>query len=289
MSRKSFPHTFLRSAVLAIAAFASLQAISARAAEAVQQLRLYTIDCGHIDVQNMGAFADTGEYDGQKATLAAPCFLIRHPKGNLLWDTGLGDKLAANKDGFDAGGFILHVDTTLQKQLQDIGVAPADVTYMAFSHQHFDHTGNANLFPSSTWILNKAELAWSLSNPAPFAVDPSTFSGYKSAKTQMIDGDYDVFGDGSVRILKAPGHTPGHQVLMLKLKKAGSVVLGGDLYHTRANREHRRVPGFNFERADTLASMDRIETLVKNTKARFVIQHDMQDFKALPKFPGYLE
>ncbi len=105
----------------------------------------------------------------------------------------------------------------------------------------------------------------------------------------MIDGDYDVFGDGSVRILKAPGHTPGHQVLMLKLKKSGTVLLSGDLNHVRENRRHRRVPPFNTDRADSLASIDRIEAILKNTKGRLVIQHDERDFKALPGFPKYLD
>ena len=104
----------------------------------------------------------------------------------------------------------------------------------------------------------------------------------------MIDGDHDVFGDGSVRILKAPGHTPGHQVLEIKLRKSGVVILSGDLYHTRDNRKYRRIPAINFERADTLASIDRIEKIVTNTKARLVVQHDMVDFRALPKFPAYL-
>jgi glyoxylase-like metal-dependent hydrolase (beta-lactamase superfamily II) len=98
-----------------------------------------------------------------------------------------------------------------------------------------------------------------------------------------------VFGDGSVRILKAPGHTPGHQVLEIKMKKSGTVILSGDLYHLRGNRMYRRVPIFNYERADTLASIDRIERIIKNTKARFVIQHDLADFKLLPKFPAYLD
>ena len=105
----------------------------------------------------------------------------------------------------------------------------------------------------------------------------------------MIEGDYDVFGDGAVRILKTPGHTPGHQVLLLELRKSGTVILSGDLYHLRDNRKFRRIPTFNSSRAETLASIDRIERIVKNRKARFVVQHDPVDFAALPKFPAYLE
>jgi glyoxylase-like metal-dependent hydrolase (beta-lactamase superfamily II) len=261
----------------------------ARAANAVKDVRLYAIECGRIDVKDMGAFADTGEYDGQSGTLTVSCYLIRHPKGTLLWDTGLSDKLAENKAGVDVGGFKLTVARPLIDQLKSIEVTPADVTHLAVSHFHFDHIGNANTFGASTWIINKAELAWAESTPTPFGVDPSAFSASKTVKTQLIDGDFDVFGDGSVRILKTPGHTPGHGVLAVKLKRSGVVILSGDLYHTHENRTLKRVPGFNYERADTLASMDRVEKIVKNTKARFIVQHDFKDVASLPKFPAYLE
>lgn len=264
-------------------------ATPARAADEVKQLRLYALDCGHATFPDMGMFSDTGEYDGKPGAVADPCFVIRHPKGTLLWDAGLGDKVAQSKTGVDNGPIHLSQEQTLVDQLKAIGLIPGDVGYLAFSHFHFDHTGNANLFTSATWIINKNELAWALSTPTPFGVDPSTIAEYKNVKTKMIDGDEDVFGDGSVRILKTPGHTPGHQVLLIKLKKSGSVILSGDLYHIRENRQHARVPGFNYSRADTLASINRIETIARNTKARMIVQHDERDSKALPKAPKYLD
>lgn len=259
------------------------------AADSVESVRLYALDCGQASAPDMGFLSDTGEYDGKAFSVVVPCFLVRHSKGNLLWDTGLGDKIAQAKDGVDMDGIHMAVKRTVVSQLGDLGLTPADVTYVGFSHLHFDHTGNANLFTASTWILNKAELAWALGSPAPPAVQPDSLSGSHSAKTRMIDGDLDVFGDGTVRILRTPGHTPGHQVLLLHLRRSGFVVLSGDLYHLRENRAHRRVPTFNVERADTLASMDRVEKIVKNTKARMVVQHDPRDFRALPRFPAYLD
>ena len=257
---------------------------------AAADVRLYALDCGHASFKDMGMFSDTGEYDGQPGEIADPCFVIRHPKGVLLWDTGLGDKFAATKEGVDVlPGIHVSVSITLIEQLHSLALTPKDVSYMAFSHFHFDHTGNANEFPDAVWILNKTELAAAISTAPPSGVVPETFSGYKTAKTQMIEGDYDVFGDGAVRILRAPGHTPGHQVLELKLQKSGTVILSGDLYHSRANRQFMRVPVVNVNRADTLASMGRIEKIVKNTKARLIVQHDPQDFQALPKFPAYLD
>ena len=258
------------------------------AADAVKEVRLYALDCGRIQLKDMGMFSDTGEYDGKPGTLVDPCWVIRHPKGTLLWDTGLGDTMAENKNGVDIDIGHMQVDVTLLDQLKAIGLTPADITYLSISHAHFDHTGNANEFPNATWILNRAEVAWAETRPNQF-VDPDRFNAYQGAKTEMIDGDYDVFGDGSVRILKTPGHTPGHQSLLVKLKKAGTVIISGDLYHVRDNYRFRRVPAFNVERADTLASIDRINTILKNTRGRLVVHHDPQDFKALPAFPKYLD
>lgn len=276
-------------AAFSLGCTALVAASPASAAEPVKQVRLYTLDCGSIVAKELGMFSDTGEYDGKSGPLAAPCFVIRHPKGVLLWDTGLGDALAAQKGGMDDGAFHVQVNVTLASQLKQLGLAPADITFVAFSHFHFDHTGNGAQFPGATWILSKAEVDMANANPAVFNLSPEFMSTLKTAKQQVIAGDHDVFGDGTVRILKAPGHTPGHQVLALRLQKSGAVMLSGDLYHLRENREFRRMPVFNYDRADTLASFDRIEAIVKNTQARLVVQHDPIDFKAMPQFPAYLD
>lgn len=256
-------------------------------AAAPGQIRLYALNCGHLEFKDLSFFSDTGDYDGGKSgAIVAPCFLIRHPKGILVWDTGMSPHFPK---GVNAAGVSGGIDVPVEKLLAQIGLKPADVNYLAFSHLHSDHTGNANLFKAATWIMNKTELAWALAGGSGSPVDVSTFSEYKTARTQMIDGDYDVFGDGTVRILKTPGHTPGHQVLELKLPKAGTVILAGDLYHFRADRASRLVPLFNTDRADTLASFDRVERIARNTHARVVIEHDPEDFKAMPKFPAYLD
>jgi glyoxylase-like metal-dependent hydrolase (beta-lactamase superfamily II) len=285
MSKRSFCQILAATLPFALAAAYR----PARAADPVKDVRLYAIDCGRILVSDMGAVADTGEYDGKPVSVVASCYLIRHPKGTLLWDTGLSDNLAESKDGVQNGIFKLSVTKGLIDQLKSIGVTPSEVTYVAFSHLHFDHTGNANAFASATWILNEDEIAWAETTPTPLGVDPGSFSTRKAAMTQMINGDHDVFGDGTVRILKAPGYTPGHGVLEVKLRKSGYVTLSGDLYHTRENRKFKRVPRINTERADTLASMDRVERIVKNTRARFMAQHDVKDFEGMPRFPAFLE
>jgi glyoxylase-like metal-dependent hydrolase (beta-lactamase superfamily II) len=253
-------------------------------------VQLYTFRVGEVSASDMGLFSDTGEYDGQPGQVVCTCYLVRHPKGTLLWDTGLPDALADQKDAKGpVPGIVMKVTTKLVDQLATLKLEPKDVTYVAFSHLHGDHTGNANLFTSSEWILNRAELAWGLAQQGPGTVDTKSWSSYSTVKQKLIDGDLDVFGDGSVRILKAPGHTPGHQVLLVRLRETGPVLLSGDLWHIRANHEHRRVPTFNVDRAQTLASFDRIDTIMKNTGARLVVQHDPEDVKLLPVVPEGLK
>lgn len=251
----------------------------------VSDLKLYALDCGTVQLPDMGMFSDTGEYDGRPGTLAAPCFVISHPKGTLLWDTGLGDTLAGQGPVAVDGGVVLHVERSLQSQLQLIGLQAVD--FVAFSHFHFDHTGNAGAHTDAHWLVNRHEMEAALASTDAFinvdAVRPS-----RGTHIINVEGDHDVFGDGSVRILRAPGHTAGHQVLLLRLPNSGPVILSGDLYHTRENRQYQRVPAFNTNRADSLASMNRIETLARNLGARIIIQHDPRDFADLPTAPAYL-
>jgi N-acyl homoserine lactone hydrolase len=136
---------------------AGLGARSAAAATPrVAQVRLYALDCGHATFKDMGMFSDTGEYDGTKGKIADPCFVIVRPKGVLIWDTGLGEGVAAHPEGLDPiPGIHITVPITLADQLMSLGMTPADVTFVAFSHFHFDHTGNANLFTQLTCIVNQ--------------------------------------------------------------------------------------------------------------------------------------
>lgn len=253
-------------------------------------LRLYTLDCGTLTLQSLALFADGDEYADTPGTLAVPCFLIRHPKGDLLWDAGLGDEFAQRPEGvLVAEGITARVPVTLKAQLRQLDMVPADVEFVAFSHLHFDHTGNAALFEQATYLFNRRELAWALERPTPFGVNADHLRVAANAETAMIDLDHDVFGDGSVRILKAPGHTPGHQVLMLRLPNTGVVVLSGDLYHTRDNYRQSRVPLVNHSRGETLASFDRVGRLLRNHGARLIVQHAPEDFAALPRVPDYLD
>jgi N-acyl homoserine lactone hydrolase len=273
-------------AFAALCLFGSISVSASDATPPADEIRVYALDCGRMEINDMAMFSDTGEYDGKPGVIRDGCYLIHHPKGWLLWDTGLGDKLVGHPLTIPFGK--MSVDQSIVSQLAALNLKPADIQFIALSHVHSDHTGNANLFTSSTWLLQKKELDYALRKPAPMGVDASTLSNYKKVKTELLEGDKDVFGDGKVKILSTPGHTPGHQSLIVHLAKSGALVLSGDLYHQRENREFRRVPVMNFSRAETLASMDRIETIVKNEHAKIVVQHDTREAKDFPAFPDFL-
>ncbi|AGC48716.1 beta-lactamase [Myxococcus stipitatus DSM 14675] len=264
---------------------------AAYASEApVTGVKLHPLDCGSAEFKDLSPFTDTGELDGESGTLSAPCFLIRHPRGNLLWDAGLGDHLAQEPNGHEQRpGVRFVVKKTLASQLEQLGLKASDVQFVAFSHLHVDHTGNARNFQSSTWLVHRDEWNWSLQKPTPPGVDASALAGHPKQKTVLLNADHDVFGDGSVRILKTPGHTPGHQVLLVRLPKTGNVMLSGDLFHTRENFEKGLMPSFNFNRADTLASIDRVYKMLKNTNGQIIIQHDAKEMAKLPAFPQAME
>jgi N-acyl homoserine lactone hydrolase len=251
--------------------------------------RLYTLDCGLTEFADAAYFSDTGEYDGKSLRLPTPCYLIKHGKDWMLWDTGNGDRLAAVPGGLVKFGGRFTVKITLVSQLAQLGLKPDDIRYVALSHLHQDHTGNIPLFPKTTFLVSSVELAWARGKPTPFGVNAVAIAPLAHARIEASDDDRDVFGDGSVRILKAPGHTPGSRMLLVRLAKTGPVLISGDLFHTRENYEKDLVPAVNISRADTLASSQRLRRIAANTHARVVIQHDPTDFAGMPVFPKSLD
>lgn len=280
---------FLRTATL-VAILLATHVAPALADETPATVRVYALDCGRVEFADLGMFSDTGEYDGQPGSLVASCFLIRRPNGDLLWDTGLGDHFAATPGGVEVRpGVRAIVDTPLLAQLKRIGVTPTDIEFLSFSHFHWDHTGNANAYTNSTWLLSRREVEALEGPPPPPNVKPGTLSGRRQAKVEPVELDRDVFGDGTVKILHANGHTAGHQVLQVKLANSGTVILSGDLFHTRENFEQNRMPVFNDSRGETLGSIDRIRRILRNTGGRLVIQHEPRDIASLPRIPAYLD
>ncbi len=254
-------------------------------------IRVYVIDCGTVDFSDLGLFS-SGEYAGRAKKMAVPCYLIRHPDGDMVWDAGLPDALQQMPDGLPIlGGLaVARVSVTMESQLNDLGLSSKDVEYLALSHAHFDHSGNANLFTDSTLLIHKLEHEFMFgAGVEAGVVDASFVEPLRNVKTVLFEREHDVFGDGSVIIIPTPGHSPGHSVLLVKLKNEGAVMFSGDLFHLAESRERAIVPAINADRELTLNSMDVFNSRVEKEDAKVIIQHDLEEFNALPKIPAYLD
>jgi glyoxylase-like metal-dependent hydrolase (beta-lactamase superfamily II) len=243
-----------------------------------QDVTLARIDCGTgATPADMGRFSDTFAYEGQSRTFTFSCYLIKHGNDYMVWDTGFapGSNLNAPKVG-------------IAERLAEVKVRPEQVKFVGISHFHGDHTGQLAPFMAATLLIGKGD--WdAITAPTPMqGANATAFVHWAKGggKVEPLTLDKDVFGDGTVVILRTPGHTPGHSALLVKLKEKGAVLLTGDLFHFRENYERDGVPSFNYDRAQTVASMERFKKIAQALKATVVIQHDTRDIEKLPAWPN---
>jgi glyoxylase-like metal-dependent hydrolase (beta-lactamase superfamily II) len=264
----------------ALAAFAI--ALGSLPASAAGVDKLYALYCGEIRGADQSRWSP-GVNVGVPIELSDNCYLIHHDKGWFLWDTGLDDTIAAKPDGVTAGNGALHMKRTktLAAQLEALGVKPADIKGMAISHTHPDHVGNIEEFPQTMLYVQKAEYDWPAEGGGPRFKPEHPVT--------KLDGDYDIFGDGSVMIISTPGHTPGHQSLLVRLPKTGAVLLSGDAVHFKDNWDNRRVPGPNFNKEQSLASLQKMSDILAKEHAQLWINHDKPQSDAQKKAPDYYE
>lgn len=248
-------------------------------------MKLYVLYAGDIicrDVSQLNdGFTDTGEIE-----LANPIFLIQHHKGWLLWDAGLSDELVHQPGGIEAWIFHLRMKKTVLEQLNEIGVKPDDIQYFAFSHIHNDHTGNANYFKSAKLIMQEKEYDVAFNKEKK----PFNYNDYKELETSeaiKLNGDYDLFGDGTVRFIATPGHTAGHQSLLLKLEETGYILISGDISYYDKNYRQKGIPTFNINKEESLSSIEKVKKLVEEYDAQLWIQHDKARFETLKLSPEF--
>jgi N-acyl homoserine lactone hydrolase len=259
---------------------------SAAFAQAPAEVTLARIDCGtapkptNVSAFNpalQGSFTDTYAYKDLNLTFVFSCYLIKNGNNYMVWDTGFapGSNPNAPKVGI--------VD-----RLKEVGVAPEQVSFVGISHFHGDHTGQLNPFTNATLLIGKGDWDGLTSTPPARGANVAGFKVWidEKRKVEPLTTDKDVFGDGSVVVLRTPGHTPGHSILMVTLKGMGTVLLSGDLVHFRENYASGGMPSFNHDRAATAASIERMKQIEKNLKATVIIQHDMRDIGKLPAWPN---
>ena len=253
--------------------------------------RLYVLDCGSIAPMDPALFSVRQEEIAGDVSFASPCYLIVHPEGTLVWEVGQVPDVKIPGDGTEAvEQDILKATRRLDAQLAALGHPVETIDYVAMSHYHVDHTANANAFAKSTWIVQQAEYDMMFREEEIGIRSPETYAALKDAPRIVLDNaDHDVFADGTVIIKTAPGHTPGHQMLFLRLRNFGPLLLEGDLYHLPEERTLDRVPTFDFDAELTRATRVKVEEFLRETGAQMWIQHDPPTYAALKKAPEYYD
>jgi len=257
--------------------------------------KLYRLDCGH-SLANDESVWTPGENVGRSIEFSSTCWLIQRGSEWLLWDTGVPQSTLNDPKGWSTLPklIVYHLDRTLTEQLAEIGLKTTDITYVAVSHTHGDHIGNVRLFQNSTILIQRAEYTWISSPDGPNdnvnqlkALARNLMGTPKHLK--LLDGDTDVFGDGSVTLVSTPGHTPGSQSLLVHLKKSGFIILSGDVVHLEENFEKDTVPSLNTDKAASIASMERVRRMIATYKAQFFINHDKAESDKLKLIPAFYD
>jgi N-acyl homoserine lactone hydrolase len=276
--------------MVATVSVATLSLASAQQRPAsVSAVRLYVFENGAIKGLDPKLFNFTRE-ELKEVDFTNSSYLVVHPKGTLMFDAGAIEDSHFKGDGAPVTEGILTASKPLLPQLASAGYKPSDVTFFAMSHYHSDHTANANAFATATWIVQKAERDFMFTDKPQGIIQPGHYSALKTANTRILnDEDFDVFGDGTVVVMSAPGHTPGHQVLFVRLTKTGPVLLAGDLYHYPEELTTGRIPTFEFNVEQSKASRAKIEGFIKAQRAQLWIEHDIATHAKLPKAPAYVE
>jgi N-acyl homoserine lactone hydrolase len=257
--------------------------------------KLFRLDCGR-SLANDESVWTPGENVGRSIEFSSTCWLIKHGSQWLLWDTGVPESAHSDPKGWSTIPklIVYHLDKTLTAQLAEIALKPSDITHVAISHTHGDHIGNTGLFSDATILMQRGEYSWISSPNGPndnvnqlMALARELLGTPKNL--QLMDGDTDVFGDGSITLVSTPGHTPGHQSLLVHLKNAGFIILSGDVVHMEKSFVKNIVPSLNTNKKESLASMEKVRQMIATYKAALFINHDKKQEDKLRLLPAFYD
>jgi len=290
------------------AMFASLAVVLAVAVTAVDAqspsgMRLYAFSSGALTVPK--SLLQSGA-PATATPVPVGFYVVRHPKGNVLFDTGNNDRIITDPAYW--GPFIQGLnpvrtpDVAIDTQLAKIGLKPDDIKYVVVGHMHLDHGGNIGKFPKSTLIVQKDEVKnafW----PEPGTAGPYIPGDFMmlrnpagepmATKWPMIQlaGDLDLFNDQSAVIKRWVGHTPGSQMMIVRLPKTGTVILTSDNVYFAENVTKNLLPDVSlaYDPIGILNAYQWIREMQARENAQFFTAHDPDAFKQMKKAPEFLE
>lgn len=262
---------------------------------------LYRFNSGDwtLDYSTMVQMRGHGEpYEG-----ACPFYLVEHDDGTVLFDTGVSYEMATDPESYGQHGaphmveFVKTLDIdesrTPTALLDDAGYEPGDVDYVVMSHLHTDHAGNIDAFPDAEFLVHEDELRYAMWPTAPsqaaFYLD-GDLEALRSPQYDVtaVSGRYDLFDDGSIEVVPTPGHSPGHQSMVVELEDEGTVILGGDVANLQAGFEQNLPASFTWSLDDAVESMQKIRQEREASDADLYLHHDRDDQSRFPDPPAKL-
>jgi N-acyl homoserine lactone hydrolase len=255
-------------------------------------IRLYVLDTGLIECADYAMFSPNAE-PGAYRELTVRSYLVVHPEGTLLWDTGIDDAIAKLTEGQRiADPIVFRVPRTLRSQLAEVGFIPGEIDFLGLSHLHVDHVGNVGLFPAATVLLQRAEYEAGYGPHPEQLIEPlapDTYAALNRDQIQTVDGDHDLFGDGTVILKSLPGHTPGHQGLLVQLRDSGPILLATDLAYSAQDYAEEAVRQSNVDLEKSRQSIATAKRVERELGATVWLHHDRDAQRAVHTAPRHYE
>ncbi len=252
--------------------------------------RVYALCTGMIEIERASMVSDLAP--GERWTVPILSFLVDHPRGRLLFDTGLHHQVRTDPIGRLGAerakrfGIRSREDEEIVPQLAKLGLTPDDVRYVANSHLHFDHCGGNERFPRATFLVQRAELEAARRPGFLPGYNPSPKDFDHPLDYRTIDGEHDVFGDGTVILFPTFGHTPGHQSLLLRTGTSARMVCAADACYTRDNMDRDVLPKILWDEPVMRDSLATLRKLRDRQGAAMFYGHDPAQWAATPHAPA---
>lgn len=256
-------------------------------------LQIFSMPCGWLEFDSKIFFPERKRGE-QMITIPVPSYLITHPKGNVIFDTGVHCSVmqdpVARLGAAVAKSFVSRSKPgeEIVAQLAQFQLTPNDIKYVINSHFHFDHCGGNEFFPQSTILVQKNELQTArdpeLNKKTNF--DPQDWN--HKLNYQAVDGELDLFGDGALVLFPTHGHTPGHQSLRVQVTKGSDFVITGDACYTKSNMDQNLLPLVATDKDEMYRSLGKLRDLRDKAGATILYGHDPDQWKEIPHAPNAL-